>query len=512
MKVKVGNPTATILFYTPIKKYELHASIGDPNNDILEINTDKNLNSPSGTFFISLVPRIGDDQLRWDERLSVFDYVEIRLKGIDDEEEKIVMRGLVDDVRLNEEFGGGVPKRSVVITGRDLGALLDIFKIEYFPELNPVQAILGFISWGFDYVKGKVIIPNLQEAFEFIMKRFNELANITVGLSSEYGHGYQKEEKSLGETGESIRIASKIKYIGRGFFDQLRTHFYNLQKFTGTFWNAIAEWQDKPFHELLSWDEEDYTMFVMRPSRLKDMKRNYHIRVRKLIAAQKNAEFLETAEYTPATNVPGIMYPDDFKVDAEDKISHTQYKNGSLIYNYILTVPLMPISKEQFRSFAIKANLLTPWNSVNPFFSIKNPEIEFEKEPLSWVGRYGYRRYEARLSFIPVDIGQINAQSSKEFLETSQYTPPPEENLLPGAASQSGVAKTKLPPSVSQWETEIEAASCHTPSVDKAFIYAMVKQRSDGLSNKKATPTPQLQTDRYFVDLTSGVNPNHYSY
>ena len=145
-KTKGGAPSATINFYTRDKLYVLHSKIGDPNSDFLKVRTSKDLNSPTGSFTIELTPKEDAEGKTWKDKLEVFDYAEIFLKGIDDEKEKIVMRGLIDTVSISETFQE-FPQRSITVDGRDLGVLLSDFQIWYNAFLDPVSATLRAIRW-----------------------------------------------------------------------------------------------------------------------------------------------------------------------------------------------------------------------------------------------------------------------------------------------------------------------------------------------------------------------------
>jgi hypothetical protein len=299
---KVGSPTLVVYFYTRDTVYELHSKVGDPNTDVLSVSTSKDLNSATGTFSIEMVPQKDVNGKTWSDKIQVFDYVEIRMKGISDDKEHVVMRGLVDAIQRSESFGE-IPRRTITISGRDLGVLLSDFSVWYCPMLDPVADSLRMLSW----VKNPQMHYSIEQLFGEFLTKWKETMELTVGKPT-YGEQTKSAVRpqanlvtpySMGSSAtlsdipqyeappntfpSAINLSNKIDSMARSIIPNMSSFISQMISYEGSFWNLFQTYQDKPFHEMFIWDADDNAKFVLRPARLKDGKGNLYKEVNQAI-------------------------------------------------------------------------------------------------------------------------------------------------------------------------------------------------------------------------------------
>ena len=367
-----GNSQFNVKIKSTRYRYSITGTVGD-QSDILSITTSKDLGNPAGTFQITFTAKEDSEKRTWFDKIYPFDYVEIRLKGIVDTQLKIVMRGLVDVVEYSEDFSAGVPVRSVVVSGRDLGCLLTDFHVYCKPALGGQEAakkiIGGPLIW--EAIKKGVLIGNVEDIFRFII----DLWKKQVRLEIEDGR----------------YVVDFLKWDVFPFFKANITSSFYLSDYEGPWWNAISNYQDKPFHEIFLYDTEDNTWLILRPSRLKDAQGNYPTVVNYLLDQKAH------------------MYPDDFSITNEEKVSMRVEKKVSEVFTYYFVTPVFELlSKVAFESAAISSNRETPEASVNPYIALK-------KHLPSYIGKYGYRPKEVPTVYMDLDVGQLGNSKGKEY-------------------------------------------------------------------------------------------------
>jgi len=363
LKVISGTPTFSVSIYTEGKTYTLNSKIGDPNSDILSIETNKDLLNPSGSWSISFVPKEDNLGLTWFDKIDVFSYIEIKFKGISDKSDKLVMRGIVDSVDKAESYAGGIPSRNITISGRDLGALLTDIHLYWLPEVDNERAMLKMLSW--DEAKNALYEMSAQQVFDVFSTHWKESVDITVG-------------------NEKIQIGDKISVRAECFGTKGVSTFCHLFGYQGPWWNLFTEYQDKPFNELFLYDGEDFCYFILRPTRYKDAAGSYHKRVRELESDK-------------------IMYPPDFEINDWEKISMAVTKSDSEIYSYYITIPKVDmLAKDSIRSRGL-ISAGSPERSVNPYLAMN-------KDLPSFINKYGFRPMEASTIFHNLDIGQYKSR------------------------------------------------------------------------------------------------------
>lgn len=415
METKIGSPIATVNIWTDDVKYQMTGVLGDPNSDILSISTNKDIRNPEGSFTIVFVPKILNDKNEtWFDKLDVFDYVEICLQGIDDvstgiKNEFIVMRGLIDSVAKSESWEGGVPRRQITISGRDLGALLTSLNVYFIEEIDPASSLL------------KTLIPlraninvalpmkcTATDAVGFIMKQFKEAVQLRLGQQF------------------PINIGDKIQYSARGMYPDDECFLFYLCNYDDNYWNALLKYEDKPFHEIFIYDAPDSSWVILRPSRLKDCLGQNSAQVISLFngsydqtyntGVEANNQAWDSIYRDPLMPVnPNKLYPNEpyFSIKPIDKISVNLQKDGSQIYNYYITTPDFSfLAKSLCRSWLLGPYKSNPEECENPYFQTN------ENYP-AFLGKFGFRKYEATTVFFDFDPGEAKnkgKQYESEFL------------------------------------------------------------------------------------------------
>jgi hypothetical protein len=383
MKTLVGASTATVTIQSTAFKAVLGTTLGDPNSEILSISSTKDISQPSGSFQIELVPRL-DSSKTWFDKLGVWDYVEIRFKGVKDDKEKLVMRGFIDSISKQENFEPTEPVRKIIISGRDLGCLLTDFSLYYVPEWGKNEAIRSYLkvlAWAID--RTKILSCNAQEAFEFLMDEFLSQMDLMIAGISNYKY-----------------IEELIDYHAECFWPTMRTNLLFLMTYEGAWWNAFQEYQDKPFHELFTYDTEEDTKFILRPSRLKDAKGNFAPVVEKL----KSDEIM-------------YPYPNGFSIDAVEKISEVLSKSINELYTFYFCLPFQQLlSKEEFRSVAVDPDVKDPRQLVNPYATV-------DPGSPSYIKKFGFRKLEASTCFVMLDPGQLEKKNIGKEYQTQVVFP-----------------------------------------------------------------------------------------
>jgi hypothetical protein len=95
---------------------------------VQEITVSRSLGQATGTFQITLTPRLIGKGMTWVDVIQPMDYVEISM-WVPPRPKKVVMRGFVDTVSESLSIGGGHPGHCVIVAGRDYGKLTLITKV-----------------------------------------------------------------------------------------------------------------------------------------------------------------------------------------------------------------------------------------------------------------------------------------------------------------------------------------------------------------------------------------------
>lgn len=455
MEVTSGSPVARVTILTDTMKFRVTSELGDSNSDILSISTNKDMGSPAGTFNIVFTPNKDKSNYTWFDKLDAYDYVQIELKGINNDAFSVIMRGLIDTVNYGQSWEGGTPQRSITVSGRDFGCLLTDHQIYYVPELGQAEALAGMLT----YMSWKNFIPgpvNAGTAFNVIWERFEHGLDLEIGGGpAKYNIEGENETKSPTSSGYSEQLKQKFGKQAAQTFEDDVTNLWHLKGYEGPYWNAFAQYQDKPFHEIFVYDgpESEYgyggSWLILRPSRLKDAKGNYHVSV---------------------TNNLGnkTLYPDDFTFRDRDLVSINVSKSQSEVFNYFITIPaLQLLSKITFRGMMLSTCKGDFTKSENPFFQCNN----FYP---AYLGKYGFRKYEATTYFVNLDVGQLQkrpTQSQQEY----------ETDVLAPLFIQKGIERNRM---IVAWFLHNEfllSGNIDISGTNKAIIGTYAKNEDDAM-------------------------------
>jgi hypothetical protein len=395
MEITTGSPASRVTIYTDDRKFRVTSALGQYDSEILAINTNKDLGNPAGTFNILFVPKKDSSNFTWFDKIDAYDYAQIEFKGINDPDFRVVMRGLIDTVNFSESWEGGTPQRSITVSGRDLGCLLTDHQIYYIPELSKEAALEGMLT----YMAWKNFIPgpvNAYGAFKVIWERFQH------GLDLSLGGG---------------QIKQKFDFFAAQSFENDKTNLWHLKGYEGPYWNAFAQYQDKPFHELFVYDDfldesnGGKSWLILRPVRFKDARGTYHNSV---------TDYLGNP----------ILYPKDFTFKNKDLVAINVNKNQNEVYNYYITIPtLQLLSKMSFRGLCLSTTKGSSFkDSENPFF-------QTNKLMPAYIGKYGFRKLEATTYFINLDVGQLEEKDRGKNYE---------EGVLVPAFIKTGIERNRM--------------------------------------------------------------------
>jgi hypothetical protein len=125
------------------------------------------------------------------------------------------------------------------------------------------------------------------------------------------------------------------------------------------------------------------------------------------------------------------MYPADFYFRNRDLVSINVSKSQSEVFNYFITIPaLQLLSKIAFRGMCLSTTKDHFEKSENPFFQVS------ELYP-AYLGKYGFRKYEATTYFINLDVGQLEKKNNEA---QRKY----EEEVAAPAFIQKGVERNRM--------------------------------------------------------------------
>lgn len=204
------------------------------NDDIVSLQTNKTIRDPAGTW--SLTTTIDRKPVRgrgatWADIITPMDHVEIALRATPRDPWTVTMRGFVDNVRYVDAVSpsDGIPRRRVVINGRDFGKIWLEFKIFYLLELQqvPLEDATSQRYWG--------ITPKNWPPSEFL----NELNTKLVAPKIA-----KLQEHNKNVVIPTVRCTVPNKYRVNGWESSFQT-------FQGPLYNLMQMYAAPPYTEFL---------------------------------------------------------------------------------------------------------------------------------------------------------------------------------------------------------------------------------------------------------------------
>lgn len=320
---------------------------------IKTINTDKNINNPSGSFQITLLPVTeGENNLSWYYRVTPMDYVEIRFTR-DSTLTKIpiVMRGFVDSItRTAMVDQNGSPLRGYTITGRDFGKIFELTRIYYLKEVMADVVLLGLP----DYEK-------LKEKYE---------AKIEGSPVNVIGTILGIAQNQLGLISDEQSYIPSIEYIGsstiNGYINQ-----FSLTMEDGSAWDLMRYFDNTPWNELFILDLDDAPALVFRETPWKDF--------------DNSNEYIQSVDETVET----YTLEPSIEIESSSIQSFNLSRSDNELKNYFFTYPsqIMLNTKTSFKAYALgEVKAETDLHS--------NPYLIDREDGNAGLNRFGFRRFE----------------------------------------------------------------------------------------------------------------------
>lgn len=229
--VTVSHPTIKVEFYTEygaisaVSTTDMIESNTTLDNDIISLTTKRSLSQDCPTFSMNLVWRN-----KWFTRISSNDLIVIKMQR-PPEEERIVMFGLVDDIRRTMDFSSGSPQRALQITGRGFNKAFMNFEVGMLENLALVR------STGFMANMVNINMVNSARAFEKILESY-------IGRAIKYNFGNGKAFEDYFATKLTAHEGEQIVDV-QGYMT-----------YVGSLWNFLKELSNAPFNETY-WEVED---------------------------------------------------------------------------------------------------------------------------------------------------------------------------------------------------------------------------------------------------------------
>ncbi len=223
MHKSIGTPQVKVVFLTDDVKYQIVGVLDNPETEILAVSTTKTLSNPSGSFQLTMVPRKDANGKTWFDKIDIFDYTEISFKGVNDDDWKIVMRGMIDSVHKDESWEGGKPSRTITISGRDLGCLLTDFGLYFMPELDVKASLLKDVvpMGAYEEMNNTPAVCTAKDAFDFVWKIFKKAVTVKLGTA--------RGTSIVSSFVPTLDLITKLNYKAEGMFpNDQTTIFYHF--------------------------------------------------------------------------------------------------------------------------------------------------------------------------------------------------------------------------------------------------------------------------------------------
>jgi hypothetical protein len=248
---------------------------------VISVNVSRSIEQPTGKWTLTLRPIIGDDNLMLRLPVDLNDLVEIRIDRAHEGEVKVVMRGLLDAEDMSEKPSGGMdgsPNRSYLLSGSDLGKVLERRQVFYPPDssdrsrdeqMNTLFLLKNDIIRYADTLpggtqagqqEGDIVVP-----LSSWVKYF-----VSVVYSTELA---QKFSQSRGSqfANFSFSINDDLPQVADGV-ERFNVSTFTVNNITGSYWQFIKYYCIQPFIETFFEDNNDSTVFNVRwtPLRMRE--------------------------------------------------------------------------------------------------------------------------------------------------------------------------------------------------------------------------------------------------
>lgn len=223
VEVSVSHPTLEVEFYG---EYGMLASVSttgltsdtDVDNDIISVNTVRNMGQDCPTFTIKLVWRN-----KWFTNLASNDLIIIKMQR-PPETKKTVFFGLIDDIRKTLDFSSGTPQRAVQVTGRGFNKAFVNFDVGLIENVS-IDLNTGFFA-DLTLLSG----CDSYNAIQLVLDSY-------VGTAIKYSFGNDKT------------FDDYFVYSGNTHENEVFVDYESYTTYAGSLWNFIKEISNSPFNE-----------------------------------------------------------------------------------------------------------------------------------------------------------------------------------------------------------------------------------------------------------------------
>jgi len=242
--MKVRNPDIQVIF-TSLDGDKIEIDSVEFGGEILSITTKKEMDSPAGSFSITMIGRTNYSYIFKTKKKNVSAYEIFRPASLVDIyiNKQEVMLGMVDDIRKSVSISDdGKPIRTWIITGRDLGAFLIDYKVWYDEVLNIDKNRLqqnpflkGLSAFGvMSNIKAPELIEKIVNTWMFDV------------MSKPAGKLTFADKKFLSDK----FVASIGKGIATTCYTDIIPLQFNMMSNNADLWNYIKQASNFPFNEL----------------------------------------------------------------------------------------------------------------------------------------------------------------------------------------------------------------------------------------------------------------------
>lgn len=236
------------------------------------VQTNKSVRQPVGGFSVTLVdkPYRDRDRAVVDSLYALIepmDMVEIRMcrHAFDPSNKRgrppVVMRGLVSEVRRSASMASGRPQRTVVVSGHDMGKVLQLLQIFYLN--NSVVGDNLLTEMGFFSKYGEEGQAKLKPASDFVADVLKNVINPYLGRIIQFADGASVDAKVINQWEPNISLSGVVSPYAVAQFNNV------------SLYQMLASLLDVgPFNELFVEDTEDGVQLTARPAPFLDVNGN----------------------------------------------------------------------------------------------------------------------------------------------------------------------------------------------------------------------------------------------
>lgn len=241
--IRVSFHTQSGLYHASSNTLNIYGERMNPNNVVLNVTTQKTLESPAGYFTMNLAG------LQWAHLVNAQDVVVVQMGYLGEAKLTTVMVGLVDKTSRSLGMSAdGKPSTNSQITGRDFGKLFVKDLLKFYPEISGKNAsdfFLTDVGW-----------VNLMKIFttDNIMKGTPAVIIDTIMthiFPKVHDVSWHLWEENTNTTGtKKVVNVSKIVHRSLGKTNFFMPFIFTADQYEGALWNLFERASPKPFTEM----------------------------------------------------------------------------------------------------------------------------------------------------------------------------------------------------------------------------------------------------------------------